>query len=138
MNKMILVALFALLSMIGFQSCDSGDYLGTVEFFEKYDSYFDSYRDACVAGEIEVSSDEVWQMVSDNSDRMKSGGECDVYENSEGQIIAKCNGEKCVVMKLRTPFIATIAGVGSVTMYYKAGPYYLVSSPAYTSIFTKW
>ena len=105
MKKKILVALFALVTMIGFQSCDSGEYLGTVEFFEKDDSYFDAYRDACVAGEIEVSSDEVWQMVGDNSDRMKSGGECDVYENSEGQIIAKCSGENYVVMKLKTPLL---------------------------------
>lgn len=118
------------MAFVGLQSCDTREYQGTVDFFEKDDSYFDSYRNACVSGEIEVSSDEVWQLVSANYDRLAYGGECDVYINSEGQVIARCNGENCVVKKLREPFVARVTDVGTVHMYYQAGPYFLVSCPA--------
>lgn len=93
------------------------------------------YTQAYLNDEIELSSDDVFELVCENVDRMKYAGECDIYENSEGQIIARCNGENCVVMKLRKPYVARVAGIGTVTMYYKAGPYYMVSSPDYTSIF---
>ena len=130
MRKMIF-AMFALVTMIGFQSCDSGEYLGTVEFYEDDKSYMEPYTQAYLNDEIELSGDDVFELVCENVDRMKYAGECDVYENSEGQIIAKCNGENCVVKRLNSPYVARVAGVGSVTMYYKAGPYYLTSSPAY-------
>lgn len=123
--------MFALATMIGFQSCDSGEYLDTVEFYEDDKSYMEPYTQAYLNDEIELSSDDVFELVCENVDRMKYAGECDIYENSEGQIIAKCNGENCVVKKLNSPYVARVAGVGSVTMYYKAGPYYLTSSPAY-------
>lgn len=134
MRKMIF-AMFALVTMIGFQSCDSGEYLDTVEFYEADKSYMEPYTQAYMNDEIELSSDDVFELVCENVDRMKYAGECDIYENSEGQIIAMCNGENCVVMKLRKPYVARVAGIDTVTMYYKAGPYYMVSSPDYTSIF---
>jgi len=130
MRKMIF-AMFALVTMIGFQSCGSGEYLGTVEFYEDDKSYMEPYTQAYRNDEIELSSDDVFELVCENVDRMKYAGECDIYENSEGQIIARCNGENCVVKRLNSPYVARVAGVGSVTMYYKAGPYYLTSSPAY-------
>lgn len=139
MKKMILFAVVALVALAVFEFTDyPHKNLGSEEFYEQDNSSADAYRDAYLNDEIEFSSEEVWHQVCENFDKFKYGGECDIYENSEGQIIAKCNGENYVVMKLRNPIVARVAGGGTVTMYYKAGPYYMVSSPAYTSVFTKW
>ena len=122
------------MALVGLQSCDTREYQGTVDFFEKDDTNYEAYRDACWSGETEFSSDELWQLVNDNYGRLAYGGECDVYLNSEGQVIARCNGENCVVKRLREPFVARVKDVGTVHMYYQAGPYFLVSCPAMKSI----
>ena len=139
MKKMVLFGMVALVALAVFEFTDyPHKNLGSEEFYEQDNSSADAYRDAYLNDEIEFSSEEFLHQVCENYDKFKYGGECDIYKNSEGQIIARCNGENCVVMKLRKPFVTRVTGVGTITMYYKAGPYYMVSSPDYSSIFSKW